>query len=406
MKELSSEQAEFAVSCFVSIYQSREVKQVELERISSVDQSTISKIVHSRDSGEKYTPSAEILQKLFQALGIKLSDIVHESDHLADEIVGYLATPLTSLTPKEDKEVRRVVAMVRKLASEAQFTNPRFEVYWPGDHTHPTQHAAATAQQVYVTDRSRASTHDFIVLFCASPSYGVGQENEIATQAGVPAIRLVPPAGLSRMMLGSFVNATDIPYSGDLKSQVVLDEERLRNAMQEIRNSYFRSHALYRGMNGDGFGKRLRKLVDDRCNGGYHQFATDIGVSLMYLLKMMDEPFIISNPSALLLRRIAHRLGERVAFLLGEEEQNDPIWVESNAAWRSWIDKTPGLDAQTVLRMRDSWRDEYAIEKREKQSSNASFRKSTRLMREPDWDKRYQKVLKNDTANEKQTSLL
>ena len=27
-----------------------------------------------------------------------------------------------------------------------------------------------------------------IVIFCASPSYGVGQENEIATQAGLPAI--------------------------------------------------------------------------------------------------------------------------------------------------------------------------------------------------------------------------
>ena len=176
--------------------------------------------------------------------------------------------------------------------------------------------------------------------------------------------------------------------------------------MQEIRNSYFRSHALFRGMNGDSFGRRLRKLVDDRCNGGYHQFATDIGVSLAYLQKMMDEPFVISNPSALLLRRIAHRPGERVAFLLGEEEQNDPIWVESNAAWRSWIDKTPGLDAQTVLRMRDGWRDEYAVEKREMQSTNASFRKPTRLMREADWDKRYQKQLKDNKLNDKQPTLL
>ena len=123
MKDLSSEQSEFAVSCFVSICQSRDVKQVELERISSVDQSTISKIVHSRGSGEKYTPSAEVLQKLFQALGIKLTDILNESDHLSDEIVGYLATPLTGLTPGEDEEVRRVVAAVRKL--------PRATVHQP-----------------------------------------------------------------------------------------------------------------------------------------------------------------------------------------------------------------------------------------------------------------------------------
>ena len=405
MKDLSKEQSEYAVSCFVSIYQSREIKQTELERISGVDQSTISKIVRSRDDGEKYTPSADVLQKLFQALGFKLADILSESDHLADEIVGYLATPLTGLSPKEDDEVRRVVAAIRSLAAEPQFSNPRFEVYWPGDHTHPTQHAAITAAQVYVTDRSRASTHDFIVLFCASPSYGVGQENEIATQAGVPAIRLVPQAGLSRMMLGSFVHATDIAYSGSIESRVILDELKLRNALEEIRSSYFRNRALYRGMTGNGFGTRLRKLLDDRCNGDQIQFATDIGVNLTYLHKMMDEPFIVSNPSALLLKRIAHRLGERVAFLLGEEEQNDPVWVESNASWHSWIEKTPGLDAQIVIRMRDDWRNEYAEEKREKQN-HASFRKSSRRMREADWDKRYQRTIKEGMSNAMQTSLL
>src|SRR5439155_13162317 len=120
-----------AVSCLVGICQSRDIKQTELERISNVDQSTISKTLRSRDNGEKYTPSTEVLQKLFQALGIKLSDILNESEHLADEIVGYLATPLTGLTQKEDQEVRRIVVTVRKLLSE--FTNPRFEVYWPGD---------------------------------------------------------------------------------------------------------------------------------------------------------------------------------------------------------------------------------------------------------------------------------
>jgi transcriptional regulator with XRE-family HTH domain len=406
MKELTNEQAEYAVSCFVSIYQSREIKQVELERMSGVDQSTISKIVHSRDGGEKYAPSTEVLEKLFQAMGIKLADIIYESDHLTEEIVGYLATPLTCLSAREDQEVRRVVEKIRKIAAESEFTNPPFKVYWPGDHTHPTQHSDIPAAQVYVTDRSRASTHDFIVLFCAAPSYGVGQENEIATQAGVPAIRLVPPTGLSRMMLGSFAHAIDIPYSGDLKTRVVIDDEKLRAALREIKSSFFQSHALYRKMNGEGFGRRLRKLIDDRCNGGYNQFAKDIGVSLRYLHKMMDEPFIISNPSALLLRRIAHRLGERAAFLLGEQQESDPIWVESNASWQSWIDKTPSLDARVVLQLRRDWRNEYAIEKRDQQASIASFRKSTRAMRETDWDKRYQSFQESNAKSQKQPTLI
>jgi transcriptional regulator with XRE-family HTH domain len=406
MKELSNDQTEYAVSCFVSIYQSREIKQVELERTSGVDQSTISKIIHARESNEKYVPSADVLQKLFQALGIRLTDILHESERLTDEIAGYLATPLTGLTELEDKEVRRLVGVVRRIAQEPQFSNPHFSVYWPGDHTHPTEHADITAAQVYATDRSRASTYDFIILMCAAPSCGVGQENEIATQAGVPAIRLVPQAGLSRMMLGSFVQAIDIPYSGDLKTRINFDEEKLKAALRDIKSSHFRCHALYRGMNGDGFGKRLRKLIDDRCNGGYNQFACDIGISSRYLHKIMDEPFIISNPSALLLRRMAHRLGERASFLLCEEQDSDPVWAESNASWRSWIEKTPGLDAQIVLRLRDEWRNDYAAEKRERQATNISFRKSSHLMRETDWDKQYQKLIKVDAKTQKQASFL
>jgi transcriptional regulator with XRE-family HTH domain len=405
MKELSKEQVEYAVSYFVSICQSRDIKQTELERSSGVNQSTISKIVHPQDGGEKYAPSEEVLQKLFQALGFKLANILNESDHLADEIVGYLATPLTGLTLKADEEVRRIVETIRRVASEGQFANPRFDVYWPGDHTHPKQHASIAAAQVYVTDRSRASTHDFIILLCVAPSYGVGQENEIAAQAGVPAIRLVPPAGLSRMMLGSFIRATDIPYAGDLSSRITFDEDKFRDALKTLRQAYFSSRALYRGMNGNGFGKRLRKLIDDRCNANYFQLAADLGISLSYLHKMMDEPFVVSNPSAILLRRMAHRLGERVAFLLGEAEENDPIWAESSASWRAWIEKTEGLDAGMVLRIRDDWRHVYAEEKRERQTC-ASFRRSTRLMREADWDKEYRQLAKRGVGNAKQGVLL
>lgn len=407
MKELTDEQLEYAVSRFVSIYQSRGMKQTELERLteSEVTQSTISKIVHPQ-AEEKYTPSVDVLQRLFKALGYPLENILNESDRLADEIVGYLATPLTGLNAHEDAELRRVVSSIRAIVSDGRYSNPKFGVYWPGDHTHPQKHADVTPQQVYVTDRSRASTHDFIILFCASPSFGVGQENEIATQAGVPAIRLVPPAGLSRMMSGSFIRTTDIPYSGNLRSRVAFDENSFHDALKAIRQVRFRTAALFRGMNGDGFGKRLRTLIDDRCNADYIQFAADIGISQMYLHKMMDEPFLVANPGAQLLKRIAHRLGERVAFLLGEAEENDPVWTESTASWRSWVEKNEGLlDAAKALRIRDDWRRSYATDRRDQQSS-ASFRTPTRLMREADWDKRYRQQAKNGARNAQQPSLL
>ena len=70
---------------FVGICHSRGIKQTDLENSSGVDQSTISKLFHRRDD-ERYTPSAEILEALFDALGLGLGDILHEADDLKDRM--------------------------------------------------------------------------------------------------------------------------------------------------------------------------------------------------------------------------------------------------------------------------------------------------------------------------------
>jgi len=407
MRELSMEQIEYAIGRLVRLVEFREIKQTQLEQQSGVNQSTISKILsRAQDNGgDRYTPSEEVLRKLFQALGLKLTDILNESNSLSDEILGYLATPLTSVGRESDEKLRRVVQTVRGIAGEQHFASPRFDIYWPGDHTHPLHHAEIPANQVYVTDRSRASTYDFIVIFCGTPSYGVGQENELATQAGVPAVRLIPQQGLSRMMLGSFVRAIDIKYSGALETGITFSEDELREAFGEVRRMYFRHRALYRGLNKDAFGSRLRKLVNDRC-GDYVQFASDLGISLAYLHNLMEEPFSVSNPSARLLDRMAVRLGERVAYLLGESEESDPVWIESNSSWRTWIDKTSGIDARLALELRDQWRHEYRTTSRVQSGSSASFRVSATLMREVDWDKQYRQKAKTESRINPSQSIL
>lgn len=395
MRELKMEQIEYAVGRLVQLVESREMTQTQLAQRSGVNQSTISKIIsHSQDDGcDKYTPSEDILKKLFQTLGLKLTDILNESDHLPDEILGYLATPLTDLSRGADTALRQVVEKIRFAAANTQFEPPHFEIYWPGDHTHPRQHAEIPANQVYVTDRSRAATYDFIVLFCGAPSYGVGQENEIATQSGVPAIRLIPERGLSRMMIGSFICAIDIQYSGTLDTGIAFNPEDLQTALKKIKTLYFRRRAMDRGLNMDSFGARLKRLIDDRCGGDYIQFSSDLGISLTYLHNLMREPFSVSNPSARLLGRLAVRLGERIAYLLGESEENDPIWIESNTSWRQWINNTTGIDARDALELRDQWRHTYRAALRN-QDSAASFRSSVKPMRDIDWDKLYQKRVK------------
>ena len=389
MKQLPKEKIEFAVATLKRIVDARGLNQPQLESLSGVNQSTISKVL-----SRAVDPSYEVLKKLYQASGLSLGTVLYDSGDFTHDLLGYMATPLTGVVqdPKAEAELQRVVAEVKRVSSD--FHDPEIDLYWPGDHTHPIRNPNFTAQQVYLTDRSRASTNDFIVIFCAAPSYGVGQENEIATQAGLPAIRLTP-LGISRMMSGSFINAIDIPYSGSLADGVHFDVEAVRKAFDQMRKTHFRHRALYKNMNGEGFGKRLRKLIEER-SGDYCQLAEELGISLAYLHAMMDEQFAVSNPSARLLKRISARLGTTVGFLIGESEEADPIWVESNDSWRKWVN-TSKLDAKIAIDLRDEWRHEYNMNRAEQ--TTASFRKSFKALSEVDWDKRYQQRAKKAETN-------
>ena len=185
MKELSKEQVEFAVGRLQQLIEFRGLSQTQVEQGSGIAQSTISKILKRTQD-----PSVDALKKLWRVIGVKLSDLTNEVELFGHELVGYLATPLTGLSLPQDAELRKVVDRIKKFVDADEFEDPRFNLYWPGDHTHPRNNPDITASQVYLTDRSRASTYDFIILLCVSPSYGVGQENEIATQAGRKRKRL------------------------------------------------------------------------------------------------------------------------------------------------------------------------------------------------------------------------
>ena len=77
---------------------SRGLNQSDLEELSGVEQSTISKILH-----RKQEPSLENLQKLFGGQGLQLADVLTAAaERLPKVLQGYLATPLTGLTDQED----------------------------------------------------------------------------------------------------------------------------------------------------------------------------------------------------------------------------------------------------------------------------------------------------------------
>jgi transcriptional regulator with XRE-family HTH domain len=396
MRQLSIEQTEYAVGTLVRLVAHRGVTQTQLQEDTGVSQSTISKILtHAHES-----PGEEILGKLFKALGVNLNDILNEPDCLPEKILGYLATPLTALSERAHKELHRVVGELRLLAEDRIFNPPPFEIYWPGDYTHPVQHANLQPKQVYLLDRSRASTHDFVILFCGDPSFGVGQENEIATQAGVPAVRLLPPTRVSRMMTGSFLRAVDVTFTGSLETGIRFPRDQVLEALKQIRKLHFRHCALYRGVKKDVFGDRLRRLINDRCLTDFTQCAYDLGINLDYLHTLMNEPLSVSNPSAKLLARIARLLSTEVGYLVGEAEEADPVWVASMASWRQWIAKTSGIDAGIAMQLQDKWCGEYRTFTRARDPSLMSYRTSPQIMKEEDWDALYRQVTKGSRGQQ------
>jgi transcriptional regulator with XRE-family HTH domain len=382
MRELKKEEIEYAIGRLHIYMASRGLNQSDLAELTSVEQSTISKILH-----RKQEPSLENLQKLFGGLGLQLVDVLTAAaERLPRVLHGYLATPLTGLTDMEDAGVKGVVDAVRRCSASPEFSTPPINVYWPGEHTHPKRHTKYKASTVYLIDRSRASTFHFLVILCGSPSYGVGQENEIATQAGIPSIRLVN-SQVSRMMAGSFLKSFDVQYTGNLKEGIFFDDGEFTKALQEIMKLHYRHGALYSGTNGHDFGPRLKNLVDERTRD-YKTFAEELGVSLDYVQAMMVEPIAVTNPSARLLERMGILLGETVGFLLGEKEQDDSIYRESKEAFNAWVrESEEGVDARTAAGIFDQWQTNYFA--RTVESSPISLRNEVKPMLKADWDEMF-----------------
>lgn len=137
MSALSAEQKAFAVALLEQVVRARELTQTQLQALSDVPQSQISKI-----RSQQVQPTEEVLRKLFEAVGLKLEDALHEAPTSSGELVGYLATPLTGLDSQAEIERDRVVNRVRAVAARDAFTGPKLRLYWPG--TTPTPAATRT----------------------------------------------------------------------------------------------------------------------------------------------------------------------------------------------------------------------------------------------------------------------
>jgi transcriptional regulator with XRE-family HTH domain len=181
-------------------------------------------------------------------------------------------------------------------------------------------------------------------------------------------------------------------FSGSLESGIDFDREEFKRALGWVQRNYFLQLPLYQNLNGHEFGERLRHLLEKRVTNR-SDFVAKLGVAEQYLDVMVHESFVVSNPSARLLKRLGVLLGVSVGYLLGESKEADPVWIESHTSWRNWI-RTTGVEAGLAYELKEEWEAEYMRKTGQQELSYASHRNEISPRQEKDWDIEYQKRLK------------
>jgi nucleoside 2-deoxyribosyltransferase len=113
------------------------------------------------------------------------------------EIKAYISGALSGIpNPVEIKGFYERIAEV--CAAE------KITAYVPHLITDPITHPHITPQEVYELDRAQVLKSDLLIAYAGIPSFGVGQEIEIARQRNIPVILLVEAdAVISRMARGN-----------------------------------------------------------------------------------------------------------------------------------------------------------------------------------------------------------
>jgi hypothetical protein len=202
----------------------------------------------------------------------------------------YMSYALTGLEPNTYKEL---TDLAEELCVEV-FDKLGVLLYLPHLWSAPGHHKDMTPEDVHILDRLRISQADFMVLCANQPSFGVGQEYEIAQAMGLQVImfRRADPE-ISRMLRGAPANyvkpGTDpmVPSSGllvydnpeKLKEQL---EGRVVNLLSQLPNS--------KPIFGSNFGDNLRRAMKEK-RVTKQQLARKTGMTTAFLdlLSASDE---------------------------------------------------------------------------------------------------------------------
>ena len=267
----------------------------------------------------------------------------------------YYACALTSDGSKRDFFAK--AGQIVRAAGEAL----RYSVYIPGEHTSPVTAPSVTPTEVYWIDRERVASSDLVIIMADHPSFGVGQEAEIAANAGVPIV-LCHSRGAkpSRMLMGipGHIMAT-LEFNSLEEFGTVIDRFFRQNRERLSVNRRKREREYHLRV-----GNRIRHLRE-RLHLTVDALAELAELNVEQVRSVESRPEQQSNFSLVILRRVARALNVPPAELVRDQSSKDEsfaILCRSSVENLRVFVKKANLSYETYERLKTTGRERLKTE--------------------------------------------
>jgi transcriptional regulator with XRE-family HTH domain len=238
-------------------------------------------------------------------------------DPEAHLLLAYFASALTGLTEVQRGEIFADAAAVRDVCEDSKTL-----LYEPSAYTDPERNAKVPPERVYEIDHAQVSRSDFVILDTRYPSFGAGQELEIAKNEGIPVVLLIPYGTLpSRMVRGTCARLHHVQFS---------TEDELRRELRTVLptlNADLLARRHHNAQLGDGsFASRLKERRE-KLHLDYSALGRYVGLAPRAIEQL--EKGLFPNPPLRILEALALALLTSVSYLVDgvmrHLEAYDPI---------------------------------------------------------------------------------
>lgn len=236
----------------------------------------------------------------------------------------YMATALTNLERAARMGVIFISDCVANVCKEHGI-----DLYEPRKVTDPVHNAQIADHRVYLLDREKVTMSDLVIVLCEYPSFGAGQEIEIAGNATVPLILLVMgDKQPSRMVTGTPVYKLIVTFMDpdDLTQGLHQALTKLQPHLEERRQKMLSTPIP------QDLGARIKQLRKE-ARLDQEELAAEISVSEQFIKNLEETGSTITNLSLIQLAGLARVLKVPMYEILGESDPEGNAMPRAQISW-------------------------------------------------------------------------